>query len=90
LPSTGKPIATTLELAPEILWSEERQRLWTETLLLTLLGKRTVRGIFWSCLQDPTIPSHSQTEFDYGLVNAQQTLKSAFTHFAAARKNLLQ
>ena len=90
LPSAGNPIAVASELAPEILWSEERQRIWTETLLLTLLSKRTVRGIFWSCLQDPVVSSPSSAGFDYGLINAQRTLKSAFKHFTAARKNLLQ
>ena len=85
VPSAGTPIKN----APEIQWSEETQRKWTETLLLTFLSKRAVRGIFWSCLQDPIAPAQSLTEFDYGLINAQQTLKSACKHFFAARKNLL-
>jgi len=90
IPSAGAPILTTSELAPEILWSEEKQRIWTETLLLTLLGKRMVRGIFWSCLQDPVTPSDVSAGFDYGLIDAQQALKSAFKHFSAIRRNLLQ
>ena len=90
VPSAGAPVATTSELAPEMQWSEEKQRIWTETLLLTLLSKRMVRGIFWSCLQDPIVPGKFAAGFDYGLVNAQQELKSACKHFAAIRKNLLQ
>ena len=90
IPSAGNPITTTAELDSETLWSEEKQRIWTETLLLTLLGKRTVRGIFWTYLQDTMTPSDSTAGFNYGLINAQQTLKSAFKHFAAARKNLLR
>jgi len=88
VPSAGNPLAPASE--PEMQWSEERQRVWTETLLLTLLGKRTVRGIFWSCLQDSMMPSNSSVSFDYGLMSKQQTLKPAFKHFFAARKNLLQ
>ena len=90
VPSAGSPIASTSELTPELQWSEERQRIWTETLLLTLLGKRTVRGIFWSCLQDTISSSDSMTEANYGLVDIQQFLKPAFKHFSAVRKNLLQ
>ena len=90
VPSAGNPVATASELAPELQWSEERQRVWTEMLLLTLLGKRMVRGIFWSCLQDPIVPSGVSSGFDYGLLNAQRSLKSAFKHFSAIRKNLLQ
>jgi len=90
VPSAGNPVATASEFTPEIQWSEEKQRIWTETLLLTLLGKRMVRGIFWSCLQDPIAPSKVSAGFDYGLINAQQILKSAFKHFSAIRKNLLQ
>ena len=90
VPSAGYPIATSSELAPELQWTEERQRVWTEMLLLTLLGRRMVRGIFWSCLQDPIVPSNVSSGFDYGLLNAQRTLKSAFKHFAAIRKNLLK
>jgi len=90
VPSAGDPIATVSELTPEIQWSEERQRIWTEMLLLTLLGKRMVRGIFWSCLQDPIVPGSFASGFDYGLINAQHMLKSAFKHFTAIRKNLLQ
>ena len=90
VPSAGDPVATVSELAPEIQWSEEMQRNWTETLLLTLLGKRMVRGIFWSCLQDPMIPGNFSAGFDYGLINVQQMLKPASKHFTAIRKNLLQ
>jgi hypothetical protein len=86
VPSAGCPILT----APEIQWTEETQKNWTEALLLTFLSKRSVRGIFWSCLQDPVVPSDSSSGFNYGLINAQQSLKSAFKHFSAARKNLLQ
>jgi hypothetical protein len=49
-----------------------------------------VKGIFWSCLQDPIVPSNFAAGFDYGLINAQQALKPAFKHFAALRKNLLK
>ena len=90
IPSAGNPITTSAKLPNETQWSEERQRFWAETLLLTLLGKRTVRGIFWTHLQDPMTPSDPVTGFNYGLVNIQQTLKSAFRHFSAARKNLLR
>jgi len=90
IPSAGNPITTAAELDSETQWSEERQRIWTETLLLTILGKRTVRGIFWTYLQDPITPSDSLAGFNYGLINAQMTLKSAFKHFSAARKNLLR
>lgn len=90
VPSAGTPVKTAQDIAPEFQWSEERQKVWTETLLWTLLGKRTVRGIFWSCLQDTSAPSQSLTECNYGLLNTQQTLKSAFKHFSAARKNLLR
>jgi len=88
VPSAGNPLATASALAPEIQWSEEKQKIWTETLLLTLLGKRSVQGIFWSCLQD-TPPPAGVMPFHYGLLNDQQTLKPAFKHFSAARKNLL-
>ena len=90
VPSAGNPIATKLQLSPEMQWSEERQRIWTETLLLTLLSKRKVRGVFWSCLQDPMDSSGSMPGLNSGLINAHQTLKSAFKHFSAARKNLLR
>ena len=90
VPSAGGPVATTSELAPEMQWSEDKQRIWTETLLLTCLSKRMVRGIFWSCLQDPIAPGKPAAGCDYGLLNAQQELKSACKHFAAIRKNLLQ
>ncbi|MCL2709309.1 MAG: hypothetical protein FWE95_00375 [Planctomycetaceae bacterium] len=90
VPSAGNPVATTSELAPELQWSEEKQRIWTETLLLTLLSKRMVRGIFWSCFQDPIVPCNLAAGFDYGLINTQQTLKPAFKHFAAIRANLLR
>ena len=90
IPSAGNPIVTTSELPPETQWTEERQRIWTESLLLTLLGKRAVRGIFWSCLQDPIAPSNSAAGVNYGLLSAQNTLKLAFQHFTAARKNLLK
>ena len=90
VPSAGDPVAAVSELASEIQWSEERQRIWTETLLLTLLGKRMVRGIFWSCLQDPIVPGTVASGFDYGLINARKMLKSACKHFIAIRKNLLQ
>jgi hypothetical protein len=91
VPSTGNPVtAASEELIPDIQWSEEQQRIWTEAILLTLLGKRAVRGIFWSCFQDPTAPSDLITGLNSGLVNTQQTLKPAFKHFSAARKNLLQ
>jgi hypothetical protein len=89
VPSAGNPIATASELAPDIQWTEEKQKLWTETLLLALLGKRSVRAIFWSCFRDPIAPSNSSTGFNYGLVNSQRDLKSAFKFFSAARKNLL-
>ena len=88
VPSAGNPLTTSSPLAPEMQWSEEKQKLWTETLLLTLLSKRTVQGIFWSCLQDT--PPSGLMPFHYGLLDAQQTLKPAFKHFTAARKNLLQ
>ena len=90
VPSAGTLAGTARNLAPELQWSEERQKIWTETLLWTLLGKRTVRGIFWSCLKDPISPSQSSAEYNYGLLSAQQTLKLALKHFSAARKNLLQ
>ena len=90
VPSAGDSIATVAELASETQWSEESQRIWTETLLLTLLSKRMVRGIFWSCLQDPIIPGNFAAGFDYGLISVRQTLKPASKHFAALRKNLLQ
>lgn len=90
VPSAGNLVMATSELAPEMQWSEERQRIWTETLLLTLLGRRMVRGIFWSCLQDPVVPSNVSSGFDYGLLDAQRALKPAFKHFTAIRKNLLQ
>ena len=90
VPSAGTPMGLAHDLAPELPWSEERQKNWTEALLLTLLSKRAVRGIFWSCLQDPMESSQSLTECNYGLLNAQQVSKSAFKHFSAARKNLLQ
>ena len=90
VPSAGNPIAPALEIEPKLQWSEERQKIWTEMLLLTLLGKRSVRGIFWSRLQDTMTPSDSMTEFNYGLIDGQQMAKPAFNHFAAARKNLLQ
>jgi len=90
VPSAGSPIATTAELAPDLHWSEERQKIWTETLLLALLGKRAVQGIFWSCLQDPMAPSESASGFNHGLLNDQKAVKPAFKHFSAARKNLLQ
>jgi len=90
VPSAGDPVATTSDLAPELLWTEERQRVWTETLLLTLLGKRMVQGIFWSCLQDPTTPGNFSAGFGYGLIDSQQVLKPAYKHFAAIRKNLLK
>ena len=90
VPSAGSPVARASKLAPEIRWSEEKQKVWTETLLLALFGKRSVRGIFWSCLQDPMEPADSTAGFNYGLLDAQKTLKPAFKHFSAARKNLLQ
>ncbi|MDR0327717.1 MAG: hypothetical protein LBI05_05415 [Planctomycetaceae bacterium] len=90
MPSSGNPIETLSKLPPESMWSEESQRLGAATVLLTLLGKRAVWGIVWSCLQDPAVFSNSMAEVNDGLVTAQQTLKPAFKHFAAARKNLLQ
>lgn len=90
IPSEGSPFGSASDPSQTMPWTEEVQRNWTETLLLTLLGKRSVKGIFWSCLQDPTDPAESMPENNYGLINAQQTLKPAFKHFAAARKNLLQ
>jgi len=90
VPSAGDPITTASEFAPEMQWSEEWQRIWTETILLTLLGKRMVHGIFWTCLQDPVVPGKFSAGWDYGLLNTQQILKPAFKHFSAVRKNLLQ
>jgi hypothetical protein len=90
IPSAGNPAAAESDFAPASQWSEERQRLWTEMCLLTLLSKRAVRGIFWSCLQDSVIPYDALTEFNYGLINAQRTLKPAFIPFPVARQNLLQ
>ena len=90
VPSDGNLFEPALESSPKMTWSEERQRTWTETLLLTLLGKHSVQGIFWSCLQDPKVPAKSTSECNYGLINAQQALKPAFKHFAAAQKKLLQ
>ena len=90
VPSAGEPVATAPELAPEIQWTEERQRIWTEMLLLTVLSKRMVQGIFWSCLQDPIVPGNFSTSSNHGLINVQRTLKSAFKHFSAIRKNLLR
>ena len=90
VPSGGNFFESASELPQNMSWSEERQRTWTEALLLTLLGKHAVKGIFWSCLQDPMVPAESVSECNYGLINAQQALKPAFKHFAAARKNLLQ
>ena len=90
VPSAGNPVATATELAPEIQCSEERQRIWTETLLLAILSKRMVRGIFWSCLQDQKNPEKVSSGFNYGLINEQQALKPAFKHFSALRKNLLR
>ena len=89
VPSSGNPIAIETEFAQNWQWSEERQRVWTETLLLTILGKRAVRGIFWSHLQDSSESSNAM-ESDYGLVSAGHTMKPAFKHFYAARKNLLE
>jgi hypothetical protein len=90
IPSAGNPVAAASELPPEVQWSEEKQRIWTETLLLTLLGKRAIRGVFWSCLQDSVASSDSMAGSNYGIINAQQALKPAFKHFSAARNNLLQ
>ena len=90
IPSAGNPVAPASELEPELQWSEEKQKIWTETLLLTLLGKRSVQGIFWSCLQDAMSPPDAMTGFNYGLIDNQQMLKPAFRHFVAARKNLLE
>ena len=90
VPSAGFPLGMTQDLAPELQWSEEKQKIWTETMLLALLGKRAVKGIFWTCLQDPTVFSPSLVENNYGLFNAQQVPKPAFKHFTAARKNLLR
>ena len=90
IPSAGSPLGISQTRTPELQWSEELQKIWTETMLLVFLGKRTVRGIFWSCMQDPVVSQPSPTESHYGLLNAQQSLKSAFKHFATARKNLLR
>jgi len=90
VPSAGIPLGMAQDLVPELQWSEEMQKLWTETMLLTFLSKRAVRGIFWSCLQDPAVFSPSLVESNYGLLNAQQMPKSAFKHFTAAKKNLLR
>ena len=90
VPSAGSLLGISQTHTPELQWSEELQKIWTEMMLLALLGKRTVRGIFWSCLQDPIAFPPSPTESHYGLLNAQQTWKSAFKHFATARKNLLR
>ncbi|MCL2005598.1 MAG: hypothetical protein FWG73_05475 [Planctomycetaceae bacterium] len=90
IPSAGTPITRNQELPSEAPWSLERQRTWTEMLLLTFLGKRAVRGIFWTCMSDPARPSDFATEYDYGLLDSHQVLKPAFRHFRAVRKNLLQ
>ena len=88
-PSAGNPVAAEVDFPSEFQWSEERQRLWTEMLLLTLLSKRSVRGIFWSCLQDPVTPYQSTSTVNYGLVNEHRVVKPAFTHFPTTKTHLL-
>jgi hypothetical protein len=89
IPSAGNPLATTSALPQNMQWSEEGQRIWTETLLLTFLSKRSVRGIFWSYLKDSTTSSGVALDGDCGLISTQQALKSAFKHFVAIRKNVV-
>ena len=89
IPSAGNPVSATSKLAPEMQWSDEKQKTWTEVLLLTLLGRRSVRGIIWSHIQD-SAASSGFTPHHSGLLNVQQVIKPALKHFSAVRKNLLK
>ncbi len=84
-------------LSDEFQWSEGLQQLWAETLLSTLLAKRTVHGIFWSPLQDIDATTREDTKtletpgLAYrGLIDDQRVLKLAFQQFGEFKKSVLK
>ncbi|MCL2744625.1 MAG: beta-galactosidase [Planctomycetaceae bacterium] len=66
-------------------WTDELQRHWTEMLLTLLMGKRSVRGIFWSVLQDDAEGINRS-----GLIYSSRALKPAFHQFAEVNNTLLK
>ena len=83
-------------VAPEFQWSEGLQQYWTEVLLRTILGKRTVGGVFWTPLQDPLDNPEDTKSLDPsmppfgGLIDSQRVLKLAFKQFESIRGSLLK
>ncbi|MDR3232917.1 MAG: hypothetical protein LBT46_04520 [Planctomycetaceae bacterium] len=64
-------------------WTEALQRFWMDNLLVTFFGRRMVRGIIWTHLQD-------NDEERRGLLDSQKQPKESFRRFAAFRETLLQ
>lgn len=99
VPSAVSDIADDLDksIAAELRWSEGLQQYWTESLVMTLLGKRMVQGIFWTPLKDTAsaVPGDTKTLDPYaapssGLIDASNTLKMAFKQFASIKKTYLK
>ncbi|MDR1964190.1 MAG: beta-galactosidase [Planctomycetaceae bacterium] len=83
-------------IPPEYHWSEGLQQFWTEILLKTILGKRTVQGIFWTLLQDANENQEDTKSLEMesipfgGLIDSQRVLKLAFKHFVSLRQSMLK
>ncbi|MDR0337556.1 MAG: beta-galactosidase [Planctomycetaceae bacterium] len=98
IPSAASAEMTEIDQAipPEYQWSEGLQQFWTEIMLKTILGKRTVRGIFWTLLQDTNENLEDTKSLDMdlvpftGLIDSQRVLKLAFKHFIFLRQTILQ
>jgi hypothetical protein len=76
-------------------WTDELQRSWTESLIALLIGKRAVRGIFWSVLQGESEQRGSEQDsaepvLRSGLINSSRALKPAFHQFAEISDTLLK
>ena len=97
LPSASDADPLDAELAEEFQWSEGLQQFWTETLLTTLIAKRSVHGVFWTTLRDAAPESWEDTKglessmsAFRGLIDDQRVLKLAFKQFAAFRQTWLK
>ncbi|MDR3182790.1 MAG: beta-galactosidase [Planctomycetaceae bacterium] len=69
------------EMMPQ--WTEALQRVWTDNVLFTLFGRRMIRGIIWTQLQD-------SEKSPRGLLDVQRQAKETFRRFAAFRETLLR
>lgn len=90
------PFGLGKAIPPELQWSDQFQRQWTEILLSMFLGKRMVQGVFWTPLQDgdenpeDTRSIEPLTTPFSGLIDSSRSLKPAFKKFIDLRRDLLK